>query len=160
MSNLSDFEIIEKLDNITKLKTLFNDNTDIKNMIINGDNIIMNCAAYGNSETFDYLIKNGCSIYYKNSQDYTPLHEACAFGKTDIIHYILYNDINLINSTSSNGRTILHEIFKYNQYNTLSYLISYYGKYLYKLKIKDNYGKIPEEYTTDNNMKYLNEMIL
>jgi ankyrin repeat protein len=160
MTELLDFKIIEALGNITKLKTLFNDNTDMKNIMIYGDNIIMYCAAYGNSETFDYLIKNGCTNYYKNNRGYTPLHEACAFGKNDIIHYILYNDINLINSTSSNGRTILHEIFKYNQYNTLSYLISYYGKYLNKLKIKDNYGKIPEEYTTDNNMKYLNEMIL
>jgi len=159
MSNLTDFEIIEALGNITRLQTLFDNNSNVKNVIINGDNIIMYCAAYGNSETFDYLIKNGCTIHYKNIRGYTPLHEACAFDKTDIIHYILHNDINLINSSSSNGRTILHEIFKYNQYNTLSYLISYYGKYLNKLKIKDNYGKFPEEYTTNNDMKYLNEMI-
>jgi ankyrin repeat protein len=159
MTNLTDFEIIEALGNITQLQTLFDKNPNVSNIIINGDNIIMYCAAYGNSETFDYLIKNGSSIYFKNSRGYSPLHEACAFGKTDIIHYILCNDIKLIESTSSNGRTVLHEIFKYNQYNTLSYLISYYSKYLKQLKIKDNYGKLPEDYTINNDMKYLNEMI-
>jgi ankyrin repeat protein len=158
-NSIVNIEFYEALTDINKLTKFLKDKTNIENIFFDGDNIIMWCAAYGNSETFDYLIKNGCSIYYKNNRGYTPLHESCAFGKTSIIHYILHNDINLIKSVSSNGRTILHELFKYNQYDALSYLISYYPKHLNSLKIKDNYGKFPEEYTSDNNMQYLNMMI-
>ena len=152
MDSDSNYSIMFILNDLVELKKYVSANPNIKDLNIDGDNIIMYCAAYGNSDTFDYLISQGCSIYYKNFRNFTPLHEACAFGKKEIIHYILYNDNTLINSVSTTGRTILHEVFKYNQVDTFQYLLKFYSKDINALNVKDIYNKLPIEYTNNNNI--------
>jgi ankyrin repeat protein len=158
MNIKNDIEMYQSFDNIELLKKKLNmleNKEKISDISVDGENIIMMCAAYGNSDTFDYLVSLGCKIDYENSRKYTPLHEACAFGKDGIVHYILHNNNKLIQKKAQNGRTILHEIFKYNQYNLLRYLLAYYKEHLNSLNIKDAYGKMPSDYTKDKDMQYL-----
>lgn len=158
----TEYSIMTILNDLIELKNYVINNPNIKDLNIDGDNIIMYCAAYGNSDTFNYLISQGCSIYYKNNRNFTPLHEACAFGKKDIIHYILNRDKTLINNISTTGRTILHEIFKYNQLDTLQYILSFYSINISSLNVKDCYGKLPIDYTNNNDIisiAYLNNLI-
>ena len=126
-----------------------------------------------------YSIK---SINIYNSNKWAPLHFACYNGNAEITAYILYNlngDINILNKDGwtalhlavykqnedcvrvlianenintnikiQNGLTALHFACKKNNLKIISILV-----YKADVNIRDDSGKLPFDYTTDNNIK-------
>ena len=132
-----------------------------------------------------YSIK---SINIFNSNKWAPLHFACYHGNAEITAYILYNlngDINILNKDGwtalhlavykqnedcvrvlianekidtnikiQNGITALHFACKKNNLKIISILV-----YKADFNIKDDSGKLPIDYTSDNNIKkFLNKI--
>ena len=132
-----------------------------------------------------YSIK---SINIFNTNKWAPLHFACYHGNAEITAYILYNlkgDINILNKDGwtplhlavykqnedcvrvlisnenintnikiQNGITALHFACKKNNLKIISILV-----YKADINIKDDSGKLPIDYTTDNNIKkFLNKI--
>ena len=94
-------------------------------------------------------------FYFNNENIGSYYNEEITIKIVNNIENILnYNQLLLFgfyNSNDINGRTILHNIYKYDL--TTTYLFKYLleNKYVLLTTI-DNFGKVPESYQTKNNI--------
>ena len=65
------------------------DFTDINATNAVGDNALKCVIVWGDLEAAKILIENGIDIQKHGEHGYTPLHEACAFGRQDIVELLL-----------------------------------------------------------------------
>lgn len=65
-------------------------------------------CAKGQFETVKLLNARGANLWLRNARGDLPLHEAAASGRIELIQWLLEQKPNHINSSSNDGRTILH----------------------------------------------------
>lgn len=65
-------------------------------------------CAKGQFETVKLLNARGANLWLRNARGDLPLHEAAASGRIELVEWLLQQKPNHINSSSNDGRTILH----------------------------------------------------
>lgn len=65
-------------------------------------------CAKGQVETIKILSSRGANLWLRNAKGDLPLHEAASSGRTELIEWLLAQKPNHINSSSNDGRTVLH----------------------------------------------------
>ena len=65
-------------------------------------------CAKGQFETVKLLSARGANLWLRNARGDLPLHEAAASGRIELIEWLLKQKPSHINSSSNDGRTILH----------------------------------------------------
>lgn len=65
-------------------------------------------CAKGQFETVKLLNARGANLWLRNARGDLPVHEAAASGRIELIEWLLQQKPNHINSSSNDGRTILH----------------------------------------------------
>jgi ankyrin repeat protein len=96
------------------------------NLNIPGNRISLNCAAAsGYNDIVNILLEHGVEINNKSRRNgYSPLIEACAFGKEETVEILLKHKAK-VNITDNNGETALDHAFKEQ---TIKLLKSYGAK--------------------------------
>lgn len=71
--------------------------------------ILGHCGcAKGQFETVKILSARGANLWLRNARGDLPVHEAAASGRIELVEWLLQQKPNHINSSSNDGRTILH----------------------------------------------------
>lgn len=65
-------------------------------------------CAKGQFETVKILNARGANLWLRNARGDLPVHEAAASGRIELVEWLLQQKPNHINSSSNDGRTILH----------------------------------------------------
>lgn len=65
-------------------------------------------CAKGQFETVKILNSRGANLWLRNARGDLPVHEAAASGRIELVEWLLQQKPNRINSSSNDGRTILH----------------------------------------------------
>lgn len=65
-------------------------------------------CAKGQFETVKLLNARGANLWLRNARGDLPVHEAAASGRIELVEWLLQQKPNHINSSSNDGRTILH----------------------------------------------------
>ncbi|CRL07816.1 CLUMA_CG020769, isoform A [Clunio marinus] len=65
-------------------------------------------CAKGQFETVKLLNSRGANLWLRNARGDLPVHEAAASGRIELVEWLLKQKLNHINSSSNDGRTILH----------------------------------------------------
>lgn len=65
-------------------------------------------CAKGQFETVKILNSRGANLWLRNARGDLPVHEAAASGRIELVQWLLQQKPNHINSSSNDGRTILH----------------------------------------------------
>lgn len=65
-------------------------------------------CAKGQFETVKLLSARGANLWLRNARGDLPVHEAAASGRIELVEWLLKQKPNHINSSSNDGRTILH----------------------------------------------------
>jgi hypothetical protein len=65
-------------------------------------------CAKGQFETVKILNARGANLWLRNARGDLPVHEAAASGRIELVEWLLKQKLNHINSSSNDGRTILH----------------------------------------------------
>ena len=65
-------------------------------------------CAKGQFETVKILNSRGANLWLRNARGDLPVHEAAASGRIELVEWLLQQKPNHINSSSNDGRTILH----------------------------------------------------
>lgn len=65
-------------------------------------------CAKGQLETIKILNARGSNLWLRNAKGDLPLHEAASSGRTELLEWLLAQKPNHINSSSNDGRTVLH----------------------------------------------------
>jgi ankyrin repeat protein len=65
-------------------------------------------CAKGQFETVKILNSRGANLWLRNARGDLPVHEASASGRIELVEWLLQQKPNHINSSSNDGRTILH----------------------------------------------------
>lgn len=65
-------------------------------------------CAKGQFETVKLLSSRGANLWLRNARGDLPVHEAAASGRIELVEWLLQQKPNHINSSSNDGRTILH----------------------------------------------------
>lgn len=65
-------------------------------------------CAKGQLETIKILSARGSNLWLRNAKGDLPLHEAASSGRTELVEWLLAQKPNHINSSSNDGRTVLH----------------------------------------------------
>lgn len=65
-------------------------------------------CAKGQFETVKLLNARGANLWLRNARGDLPVHEAAASGRIELVEWLLKQKPNHINSSSNDGRTILH----------------------------------------------------
>lgn len=65
-------------------------------------------CAKGQFETVKLLNSRGANLWLRNARGDLPVHEAAASGRIELVEWLLQQKPNHINSSSNDGRTILH----------------------------------------------------
>lgn len=65
-------------------------------------------CAKGQLETIKILSARGANLWLRNAKGDLPLHEAASSGRTELVDWLLAQKPNHINSSSNDGRTVLH----------------------------------------------------
>ncbi|XP_059610824.1 inversin-B [Phlebotomus argentipes] len=65
-------------------------------------------CAKGQFETVKMLGARGANLWLRNARGDLPVHEAALSGRRELIHWLLEQQPKHINTTSNDGRTLLH----------------------------------------------------
>lgn len=65
-------------------------------------------CAKGQFETVKLLNARGANLWLRNARGDLPVHEAAASGRIELVEWLLKQKLSHINSSSNDGRTILH----------------------------------------------------
>lgn len=65
-------------------------------------------CAKGQFETVKLLNSRGANLWLRNARGDLPVHEASASGRIELVEWLLKQKASHINSSSNDGRTILH----------------------------------------------------
>lgn len=65
-------------------------------------------CAKGQFETVKILSSRGANLWLRNARGDLPVHEASASGRIELVEWLLQQKPNHINTSSNDGRTILH----------------------------------------------------
>lgn len=65
-------------------------------------------CAKGQLETIKILNSRGANLWLRNAKGDLPLHEAASSGRTELVEWLLAQKPNHINSSSNDGRNVLH----------------------------------------------------
>lgn len=65
-------------------------------------------CAKGQFETVKLLNARGANLWLRNARGDLPVHEAAGSGRIELVEWLLQQKPNHINSSSNDGRTILH----------------------------------------------------
>jgi ankyrin repeat protein len=65
-------------------------------------------CAKGQFETVKLLNARGANLWLRNARGDLPVHEAAASGRIELVEWLLQQKPNHINSSSNDGRTIIH----------------------------------------------------
>lgn len=65
-------------------------------------------CAKGQLETIKILSARATNLWLRNAKGDLPLHEAASSGRTELVEWLLAQKPNHINSSSNDGRTVLH----------------------------------------------------
>ncbi|KAG5672825.1 hypothetical protein PVAND_002915 [Polypedilum vanderplanki] len=65
-------------------------------------------CAKGQFETVKILNARGANLWLRNARGDLPVHEAASSGRLELVEWLLQQKPNHINSSSNDGRTILH----------------------------------------------------
>ncbi|XP_034114180.1 ankycorbin [Drosophila albomicans] len=80
----------------------------------------------GQFETLKLLKERGANLWLRNAKGDLPLHEAAASGRRELLEWLLVQRPKQVNTTSNDGRSLLH-ISAANDYTDMCKLLLDYG---------------------------------
>ncbi|KAH8417879.1 hypothetical protein KR222_007557 [Zaprionus bogoriensis] len=80
----------------------------------------------GQFETLKLLKERGANLWLRNAKGDLPLHEAAASGRRELLEWLLQQRPKQVNTTSNDGRSLLH-IAAANDYTDMCKLLLDYG---------------------------------
>ncbi|KAH8311222.1 hypothetical protein KR044_005035 [Drosophila immigrans] len=80
----------------------------------------------GQFETLKLLKDRGANLWLRNAKGDLPLHEAAASGRRELLEWLLVQRPKQVNTTSNDGRSLLH-IAAANDYTDMCKLLLDYG---------------------------------
>ncbi|XP_068155259.1 LOW QUALITY PROTEIN: uncharacterized protein [Drosophila tropicalis] len=80
----------------------------------------------GQFETLKLLKERGANLWLRNAKGDLPLHEAAASGRRELLEWLLAQRSKQVNTTSNDGRSLLH-IAAANDYTDMCKLLLDYG---------------------------------
>ncbi|KAH8388259.1 hypothetical protein KR093_002299, partial [Drosophila rubida] len=80
----------------------------------------------GQFETLKLLKERGANLWLRNAKGDLPLHEAAASGRRELLEWLLVQRPKQVNTTSNDGRSLLH-IAAANDYTDVCKLLLDYG---------------------------------
>ncbi|XP_034488531.1 ankycorbin [Drosophila innubila] len=80
----------------------------------------------GQFETLKLLKERGANLWLRNAKGDLPLHEAAASGRRELLEWLLNQRPKQVNTTSNDGRSLLH-IAAANDYTDMCKLLLDYG---------------------------------
>uniref|UniRef100_A0A1I8MW53 Uncharacterized protein n=1 Tax=Musca domestica TaxID=7370 RepID=A0A1I8MW53_MUSDO len=83
-------------------------------------------CAKGQFETVKLLKERNANLWLRNAKGDLPLHEAAASGRRELVEWLLEQRPKQVNTTSNDGRSLLH-IAAYNDYTDMCKLLIDYG---------------------------------
>ncbi|XP_033234294.1 uncharacterized protein [Drosophila pseudoobscura] len=83
-------------------------------------------CAKGQFETLKLLKERGANLWLRNAKGDLPLHEAAASGRRELVEWLLAQRSKQVNTTSNDGRSLLH-IAAANDYTDMCKLLLDYG---------------------------------
>ncbi|XP_073817387.1 uncharacterized protein isoform X2 [Musca autumnalis] len=83
-------------------------------------------CAKGQFETVKLLKERNANLWLRNAKGDLPLHEAAASGRRELVEWLLEQRPKQVNTTSNDGRSLLH-IAAYNDYSDMCKLLIDYG---------------------------------
>ncbi|XP_075166700.1 uncharacterized protein LOC142238827 [Haematobia irritans] len=83
-------------------------------------------CAKGQFETVKLLKERNANLWLRNAKGDLPLHEAASSGRRELVEWLLDQRPKQVNTTSNDGRSLLH-IAAYNNYTDMCKLLIDYG---------------------------------
>lgn len=82
-------------------------------------------CAKGQLETLKILKLHGANLWLRNAKGDLPIHEATMSGRCELIEWLLLQKIQHINTTSNDGRSMLHIAANHNYADICKILLDY-----------------------------------
>ncbi|XP_017485923.1 PREDICTED: ankyrin repeat domain-containing protein 24, partial [Rhagoletis zephyria] len=80
----------------------------------------------GQFETVKLLKERGANLWLRNAKGDLPVHEACSSGRRELVEWLLEQRPKQVNTTSNDGRSLLH-IASLNDYTDVCKTLIDYG---------------------------------
>ncbi|XP_030369378.1 ankycorbin [Scaptodrosophila lebanonensis] len=81
----------------------------------------------GQFETLKLLKERGANLWLRNAKGDLPLHEAAGSGRRELVAWLLDQRPNQVNTTSNDGRTLLHIAAAYDYTDMCKLLLDHGG---------------------------------
>lgn len=82
-------------------------------------------CAKGQLETVKILKAHGANLWLRNARGDFPIHEATISGRRELIEWLLLQKIQHVNTTSNDGRSMLHIAANHNYTDICKILLDY-----------------------------------
>ncbi|XP_031344795.1 ankyrin repeat domain-containing protein 39-like [Photinus pyralis] len=137
---------------LKKVQKLINNGVDVDLRDSAGYTSLHYAARNGHLDVCKFLIQSKADINaVTRSGRVTALHRACTAGQLDVVNFLIECKANIA-IRDSDGKTVLHRAAQANHLEISKILTSAYPEL--KL-IKDNKGKLPEDYIINEAIREL-----